>query len=63
MAKPIPVFHIPGRFAHERLEDHEVESKAEADRLVATSAFALTAAEAKKQAHTSPASLAPEPEE
>lgn len=48
------VFHIPGRFVHERLEDHEVETKAEAERLVATGAFALSKKEANEQANTSP---------
>lgn len=45
------VFYIPGRFVHERLEDHEVDSAEEAHRLVATGAFALSASEANKQAN------------
>ena len=45
--KATKVFHIPGRFvAGEPLEDHTVESVTEADRLVATGAFARTQAEA-----------------
>ena len=51
-AKPTKVFHIPGRFVHERLEDHKVESVQEAERLVATGAFALTDAEANELAYT-----------
>lgn len=53
-AKQTKVFHIPGRFVHERMEDHTVESAAEADRLVATGAFALSKAEADAQAFTTP---------
>lgn len=54
MASPTKVYVIPGRFAHERLENHEVESKAEAERLVATGAFALSQKEANEQAFTTP---------
>lgn len=53
-AKPTKVYAIPGRFAHERLEDHEVESVEEAQRLVATGAFALTKADASAAAFTTP---------
>ena len=53
-AKPTKVYHVPGRFVHERLEDHEVESVEEANRLVATGAFALSAKEANEQAYTTP---------
>lgn len=52
--KPTKVYAIPGRFAHERLEDHEVESVEEANRLVATGAFALSAKEANDQAFSTP---------
>lgn len=52
--KPTKVYYIPGRFVHERLEDHEVESVAEANRLVATGAFALTKKEANEAAFTTP---------
>lgn len=53
MAQPTKVFHIPGRFTHEAPnQDHSVESKAEAERLVATGAFALSAKEANEQAFT-----------
>jgi hypothetical protein len=56
------VYYIQGRFGFERLEDHEVDSKAEADRLVATGLFALTAKEASAQAFTT-GPIPPEPEE
>lgn len=53
-AQRTKVFYVEGRFAHERLEDHEVDSKAEAERLVATGAFALSQKEANEQANTTP---------
>lgn len=50
------VFHIPGRLVPgEPQEDTTVESKTEADRLVATGAFAHTQKEANELAFTSPA--------
>lgn len=57
------VFHIPGRFVHGLpLIDHEVDTKEEADAAVATGAFAHSAAEAKKQAWTTPVATPIEPE-
>lgn len=55
MSDPTKVYVIPGRLVvGERMEDHEVESKTEAERLVATGGFALSAAEANAQAFTTP---------
>jgi hypothetical protein len=49
------VYPIPGRFAvGVPLIEHEVASKAEADRLVATGVFALSAKEAADAAFTTP---------
>jgi hypothetical protein len=59
MAEPIKVFLIPGRFVvGERMEDHEVESKAEAERLAATGGFALSQKEANEQAFSTPEATA-----
>ena len=55
-AKPTKVYHVPGRFLPGyRLEDHQVESQAEADELVATGLYTLTEKEANEQAFTTPA--------
>lgn len=49
------VFYIQGRFLPGyRLEDHEVESKAVADEMVATGLFALSEKEANAQAFSTP---------
>lgn len=55
MPQETTVFPIPGRFVpDEPLVKHKVESKAEADRLVATGGFALSEKEANEQAYTTP---------
>jgi len=55
MATPTKVHYILGRFVvGEPLIDHEVESKADAERLVATGVFALTEKEANAAAFTTP---------
>jgi outer membrane biosynthesis protein TonB len=55
MATPTKVFYIQGRFLPGyRLEDHEVESKAQAEEMVGTGLFALTEKEANAQAFSTP---------
>jgi hypothetical protein len=55
MAERTKVFHIPGRLAvGVPNTDHEVESKAEAERLVGTGAFALSQKEADAAAFSTP---------
>lgn len=55
MPKPTTVYPIPGRFLPGyRLEVHDVESAAEADRLVATGLYARSEAEAEALAWSAP---------
>lgn len=54
-AQETKVFAIPGRFVvGERMEDHKVGSRQEADRLVATGGFALSEKDANAAAYSTP---------
>lgn len=55
MSTPTKVYYIQGRFLPGMpLQDHEVESKAAAEELVATGLYALSAKDANEQAFTTP---------